>query len=262
MTTHTFTALLTLLLFTLPVVGQDKDKKKEEKKKEPPQIAMANPLAVAPGKKTKITLRGLKLDAATAVSLGEGEKKIKAEVKDKGGAKPPDKYDAAKVGDTRVEVEFTLPADAPPGTIKVIATNADGESKPYELQVIAADKLVEEKEPNDAFKSPQVIPPGATIAGGINGSNHVDVFAFTGKAGEKVTIEVLAARLGSALDASITLFDPTRNILTMSDDSPGSRDAVLTLALPSDGTFLIVLQDAQDRGDSTHPYLLRVLPAK
>ena len=248
-----------MLVLLATAMAQDK---KDEKKKEPPQIVMSNPLAVTPGTKAKITLRGLRLDAVMAVTLGEGDKKIVAEVKEKGGSNPPDKYDAARVGSSRAVVEFTLPADTATGTIKVVATSADGESKPYELQVIAADKLVEEKEPNDAFKNPQVISPGVTIAGAISGNNHVDVFAFTAKAGEKVTIEVLAARLGSALDASITLFDPTHNVIAMADDSPGSRDVAYTFTPGADGAFLIVLQDAMDRGDATHPYLLRVLPAK
>lgn len=251
-----------IVLFVLLLSPAAAQEKKEEKKKEPPQIVMANPLAVAPGGKAKIILRGLRLDAVTAVTLGEGDRKITAEVKEKGSANPPDKYDAAKVGNSRAVVEFSLPADVSPGSIKVVATSADGESKPYDLQVIAADKLVEEKEPNDSFKSPQAISPGITIAGAISGNNHVDVFSITGKAGEKVTIEVLAARLGSALDASVTLFDSGHQVIAMADDSPGSRDAVHAFTFPKDGTFFIVLQDALDRGESTHPYLLRVAPAR
>jgi hypothetical protein len=243
-------------------IAAAEDKKKEEKKKEPPQIIMANPLAVSPGKKAPLTLRGLKLDNVTSITLGEGERAIKAELKNKGAAKPPDRYEAAKVGDTQAAIEFTLPADFAPGSVKIVAANADGESKPYELQVIAADMLVQEKEPNDSFKGAQPIAAGVTLSGVVAGNNQVDVFAYTGKAGEKVTIEVLAARLGSALDASITLFDPSRNIVTMADDRNGSRDPVLSLTLPSDGVFLIVLQDALDRGEQTHPFLLRVTQAK
>jgi hypothetical protein len=258
-------ALLALLLAS-PAFAQDKDKKEEKKKPDPPRIIMTVPIAVSPGQKDiHMMLRGLRLDGVTTVTLGDGDKKIEAKIKGKGAAKPPDKYEASQTGDTKADIGFDLPADLPEGTIKVTAVNEGGASQAFELTVIAADKLVMEKEPNDSFKTAQPLEKGKTILGTVPGNNHVDVFSYAGKAGEKVTFEVLAARLGSALDASITLFDPSRNIITMADDIRGekpSRDAELTLTLTTDGTYLIVLQDALDRGEQTHSYLLRVMAAK
>jgi len=254
-------AFTSALLFAALALADDKDKKKEEKKPEPPRIIMAVPLAVKPGEKVSVGLRGLKLDNVTAVRIGEGEKKIEAKLTNKGGAKPPDRYEAKQVGDTKVDIEFALPADAPgvaEGKIKIIAVNDGGESEAYELRVIAGDALVQEKEPNDAFKTAQPVAAGQTVAGTMQGNNQVDVFAYTATKGEKIIVEVFAARLGSAFDASITLFDPTSNIVTLADDIKGSRDSVLTFTASMDGVYLFVLQDAMDRGDSTHPYLLEV----
>lgn len=264
MTPHVNHLVIALVLFLISVaVAQDKDKK-EEKKPEPPRIIMALPLVVSPGEKVSLTLRGIKLDNVTAVRIGEGEKRIEAVVKDKGGAKPPDRYDVKQVGDTKAEIEFALPADAPgvsEGKVKIVAVNDGGESNVYELRVMPAASLVEEKEPNDGFAAAQPIAAGQTMVGAMEGNSQVDVFAYTAKKGEKVTIEVLAARLGSAFDAGITLFDPTRNIVAYADDIPGpqgSKDLVLTFTAAMDGVYLIDLQDTLDRGDSTHGYLLQV----
>lgn len=265
-TTHGHLAFLAALLCASSVFAQDKDKKEEKKKPEPPKIILTFPIAVSPGQqKVHMMVRGLKLDNVTSVTLGEGDKKIEATIKGKGGAKPPDRYEPAQTGDTKVDIGFDLPADLPEGTIKLIATNEGGASQPFELTIIAADKLVAEKEPNDSFKTAQPLPRDKTIIGGMAGNNQVDVYAYEGKAGEKVTFEVLAERIGSAFDASITLFDPKSNIITMADDITGekrSRDCSLSVTLPMDGIYLIVLQDALDRGEQTHSYLLRAVAGK
>ncbi|MEX2216160.1 MAG: DVUA0089 family protein [Phycisphaeraceae bacterium] len=241
-------------LLALPAIAQEK----KEEKKDPPRIVMVVPLAVSPGEKVKLTLRGISLDDASAVRIGEGEKKIDAQVKSKGKVGVPDKYDAKTIGDTRIEIEFALPADTPAGRIAVIAVTPAGESRAYELPVIASDQLIDEKEPNDGFKQSQAIELGKTIRGHINSNNEVDVYQFTGKAGQKVTCEALAARLGSAVDPLLTLYDAKGNFVAMQDDADKSRDAILVAKLPSDGVYYLVIQDALDRGEATHPYLLSV----
>lgn len=273
-------SLLVSLLFASIAIADDKDKKEEKKKPEPPVIMVSYPLAMSPGQKTHMMLRGLRLNTVSNIWLVDGEKRTELKVKLKADSKPPDKYDAKVAGDTKADIDIELPAEISPGAVKLIATNEGGESQAYELQVIAKDQLIAEKGPNDSFKNAQPIAQNQTILGGITGNNQVDVFSYAGKAGEKVTIDVLASRLGSALDPCITLFDPNRNIITMADDNKGapasgdklsrdkpsrdktSRDCTLTLTLPLEGTYLIVLQDALDRGDQAHSYLLRVMEAK
>lgn len=256
---------LTVMLWASFAVAQDKDKKEEKKKPEPPVVMMAYPLAMTPGQKSHVMLRGLRLQTITNLWLVDGDKRTELKIKLKAESKPPEKYEAKMAGDSKADTDIEIPADFSGDRIKVIAVNEGGESQAYELMIYAKDKLIAEKEPNDSFKNAQPIEKEKTILGGITGNNQVDVFAYVGKAGEKVTFDVLAARLGSALDPSITLFDPNRNIITMADDITGdkpSRDCSLTLTLPLDGTYLIVLQDALDRGDQAHSYLMRVLAEK
>jgi hypothetical protein len=84
----------------------------------------------------------------------------------------------------------------------------------------------------------------------------VDVFRIAGKKGERWTIEVEAQRRGSVLDPILTLYDGAGHIVATADDSETSRDPVLKVTLPRDGTYLISLIDAHNAGGPTHPYLL------
>src|SRR5262245_26321915 len=64
--------LCALLLAPLSVaVAQKKDKPKDQ-----PKVILAQPFGVAPGKATKLTLRGLKLDNAKEVRAGKGTIKL------------------------------------------------------------------------------------------------------------------------------------------------------------------------------------------
>jgi hypothetical protein len=119
-------------------------------------------------------------------------------------------------------------------------------------------EVVAEREPNDGFREAQTITLPATVAGAIQASQDVDAFKFVGKAGVRVTCEILANRLGSPLDASLTLYDSTGAVLAHSDDTPGSRDPLFTFTLPKDGTYYIGLIDADDRGGPSHVYRLLV----
>ena len=120
--------------------------------------------------------------------------------------------------------------------------------------------VVTEKEPNDGFRDAQTITLPATGAGAIHAPQDVDVFKFEGRAGQRITCEILAARLGSPLDASLTLYDTAGAVLAHADDTAGSRDPILTFTLPKNGTYYLCLIDADDRGGPTHVYRLLVRP--
>ena len=96
------------------------------------------------------------------------------------------------------------------------------------------------------------------MAGAIQVPRDVDVFRFAGRRGQRIVAEVLAARLGSPLDASLTLYDAAGRILANADDSRGSADPVLEMALPRDGVYFLAVNDAQDAGGPGHVYRLLV----
>jgi hypothetical protein len=97
---------------------------------------------------------------------------------------------------------------------------------------------------------------GDTIAGVIERGQDVDVYRFEGKKGQQVRIEVFAVRRGSSLDAFLSIYDNEGQLLHSVDDVGGSRDASLTLTLPRDGGYHVVVSDANDTGGPTHGYRL------
>ena len=113
----------------------------EAKPEKQPVIVCAAPLAIVPGKETKLALRGAFLDEITAVKVASTE--IKFEIASKGKTPVPQNYDAKRVGDTQAEIKFTPPAETPAGKLLLIAVSANGESAPYEIVAAQPDDLIE-----------------------------------------------------------------------------------------------------------------------
>lgn len=227
----------------------------ETKPEKQPKIVIAVPLAITPGVPTKLVLRGLFLDELTEVKSADPELKI--EIASKGKAAVPQNYEAKRVGDTQAELKFTLPAEPASGTLKLVATSANGSSVPYEIVVAKADELIEEKEPNDGFKTAQPIAGGKTVVGTIHDARNVDVFEVKGQAGQKLLITVRASQAGSLLDPFLTLYDASGQVVAGNDDHDG-RDPRLEIVLPKTGTYYVSVQDANDSGGPHFAYLLKV----
>jgi hypothetical protein len=238
-------------LATLPTVAQDK---KKPEKKAPPRIVVVVPLGAAPGKLTKLTIRGSNLDKATEVKVAGGTAKIVS----KGPAAVPDK-NPDKVGDTQVGAEVTLDAKLHGGSASLIVVTPDGETQPHKLLVETTLPVVAEKEPNEGFKQAQEITLPVVIEGTIDRPKDVDVFRFIGKKGQKLTAEVFAHRYGSPLDAMLTLYNAAGQQVAFNDDlALDTRDARLEVQLPGDGEYYLVLIDAHDSGGPAHAYRLMV----
>ncbi len=224
--------------------------------KDAPKVLLALPLGVPVGKPTKVTLRGLKLDAVTEVRWADPKVSAAVKLLNKGKAAVPDKMEAARVGDTQVEVEVTVTAEMPGAPALVVRTPA-GESQAHPLLVETDVPVVAKKEPNGGFRQAQPLSLPCEVEGAIAQAQDVDVFRVEGKAGQTLTAEVLAARFGSALDPMLTLYDAAGRQLAFNDDAEGS-DSKLAFTLPRDGIYYLSLIDAHDTGGPLHVYRLLV----
>jgi hypothetical protein len=247
---------ISVLLFLLSLVlspfvlGQPKP----PEAKDQPKIVIAVPLAVKPGGTTRLTLRGLRLDAVTEVRcqhpkgsaklVGKGEK-----------VAVPNQQEPARVGDTKIDVEVTLPEDATTATLTVLTPA--GESPPHLLLVDTADAIAE-KEPNNGFKQAQLVTLPAAIDGAIGQAQDVDVFRFEGKAGQQVRIDIAAARFGSALEAILTLYNAQGQIVAVSDEVEKGKDPSLEATLPKEGSYYLSVLDANDQGGPAHVYRVSI----
>lgn len=227
---------------------------------ETPVIKLASPLGVAQGTTTKVTLRGLKLDNAQGVECSDG--KSTAKIIGQGNANVPNQQNAQKIGDRQVEIELTIPEDAPAGELGLVVVTPAGKSEPFRLLVGGEFPLVAEQEPNDGFRQAQAIPPSQIVEGSIHGDRNVDCYVVEGQAGQSLTIEVLAERRGSGLDALLSVYNERAQWLASHDDMTETRDARLEFTFPAAGKYFIVVQDAHDLGGPAHPYRLIVRPGR
>ena len=228
----------------------------EEKKDPGPVITAIAPLEVVLGTKVTLHIRGLRLDTATEVSFVDAPAKIAVALKEKKKTEVPNGLEAKDIGDTEATVELTMPSELTAGTLTFRVITADGPTATHSLRVAAAADLIDEKEPNNGFHQAQELPLEKTLRGAIGQEKDVDVFRFEGKAKQVFCAEVRAARLGSLLDAVMTLFDAQGHLLATCDDANGSRDPQLSFTLLVDGQYYLSIQDAQDRGGSWHCYEL------
>ena len=128
-----------------------------------------------------------------------------------------------------------------------------------DLQLLAVDDL-----PTTSDNTENATPETAaelhlpTAVEGTVDATQTYWFRFEGKRHQRVAIEVLAARLGSALDPLLTLSDPTGKEVAHADDTTSfGGDCRLAAVLPRDGTYRISLRDASHHGGKGHHYRLR-----
>lgn len=227
----------------------------QEKPEDASRILMCIPLGVLPGQTTKVTARGLLLEGATEVKTADSRVQVK--LISQGKAVVPGNQNAQKVGDNQVEFEVITPADYPPGNLDVVVATPKGEAK-YSLPIGGAAPTVAEMEPNPGFKQAQAIAIPQVVIGGIENPGDVDVYAIDVQAGQKLELEVHAERLGSGLDALISIYDSQAQLIATHDDLPDSRDARLEVTVATAGKWFVVVQDANDQGGPAHPYRLVV----
>jgi hypothetical protein len=238
-------AALVIPLVVLISSSPAQDKKKPADKPAP-KVLYSIPLALKPGEKQKVALRGKNLDAVKEVKASDGAT-VKFLAARKAGV--PNNYPAERVGDSEVEIELELPK----GGKALTLTIGDATYTP-----LVADDLpaVKEKESNDGFDQAQLIPVPCAVDGTIKGEKDADVFKFDGKKGDKLRLEVVAARYGSPVDAMLTLYDADRRVIDSADDAAGSSDPLLNVTLPKDGAYYLTVIDAHDLGGPNFGYRL------
>jgi hypothetical protein len=246
--------LLALSLFVLVPASPTLALKKLPPPKDTPKVLMSGPLGVPVGATTRIKLRGLRIEGATEVRcLPRGTAKLLT--KSKVGVS--NQEDVNRVGNSVVEIELTVPADLPPGNLTIVVKTLAGESAPHIVLIDRAPVLAE-KEPNNGFANAQPLALGQVVQGAIGHALDVDTFRFAGKVGQRVVLEVFAARHGSALDSVLTLYDDKGNKFAENDDFGDSTDSRIAITLPRTGTYYAAIMDAHDLGGAAYVYRFSV----
>lgn len=136
----------------------------------------------------------------------------------------------------------------------------------------AAGDLVEvdETEPNDTPAQAQKMDPPLVVNGRIQTASDEDHFLFHAKAGEKLLLEVQARRLGSPIDAVLTVFNAKGVQLAENDDWNDPLEALIThhadphlvFTAPATGDYILRIKDTQGKGGEEYGYRLVITPLR
>ena len=116
-----------------------------------------------------------------------------------------------------------------------------------------------EVEPNGTSPEAQTIKLNSTV-NGVAEDEDLDLYAFEGISGERVSVEIEGLRLGDTLfDSAISLFDPDGFRIGASDDSSlGRQDGVFSVVLKKSGRHLVHVRESSYKGSGKCHYRLHV----
>jgi hypothetical protein len=206
-----------------------------------PNISDVSPRALIPGQTNTLRISGSRLDQADLLWWSGGDSGRRTGTQ----------------GEGQVTFEIHVPPATAPGIEFLQLAGTHGLSN-YEF--ICVDPLRTEPREDGRHTITKARPLSLPCAlEGVLKSEAVDYYSFTAKAGEQIPIEVVAHRLGSAMDPVVRVLEPSGRELTLGDDgSGGTRDTQMTFRCPADGPYILAVHDVGYGGGSNFDYRLRV----
>ncbi|HUQ70782.1 MAG TPA: PPC domain-containing protein [Planctomycetaceae bacterium] len=199
-----------------------------------PRLDVLQPAGVAAGSAVEVTITGPDLEGCETLLCGHPG--LKAElVKER-------------------TFKLTAAGDVPPGTYDVYASGRFGVSNPRLLHVTRGMTDVAEVEPNNNASSAQAVAMNVALNGQADGNNQ-DFFRFPLKAGQRVTLDCLSARLETEMDPLLALFAADGRQVATNADYHG-RDPLIDFVAPADGDYVVEVRDLTYRGG--YPYRLLI----
>ncbi len=141
----------------------------------------------------------------------------------------------------------------PVGHHDVRAVGTFGVSNPRTLVVGERPETLE-VEPNNTPSQSTPIVQNSVVYGEL-AATDLDHFAFEGKAGNRVFLDLEGERVESRLDATLRVFDPAGREIAQSRDV-FRIDPFLDLTLPVDGRYVVKVHDVVYGGSTEHTYRL------
>jgi hypothetical protein len=152
--------------------------------------------------------------------------------------------------------EIKIADDAPLGTVfwRLSCGQGGTASRPF---VVGDLPEFVESESNSIAEQAEEISLPITINGQIFGERDVDYFRFSAAAGEVISCEVMARRLGSALDTIVELLDLQGDPVEFDEANVGD-DPVLVLRAPADGEYLLRVANVTFYGSPASVYRINL----
>lgn len=222
-------------------------------------LSHVSPSGLMPGETVQLQAIGGALNDATAlwtnipgaVCTLEVPKPLAA-TKDKDGkpVEPP------KPDPSRARFQVKLPPGTPLGIYGVRVVTKHGSSN---VRLVMVDDLPTVFESNNkSLATAQVVKPPVAVEGTAEAETF-DYFKFHAEAGQRLSFEAVARRLGSGLDPVLRLFDSEgRELAVVDDDESAGADARLTYTFKKAGDYVVQLGDNRYAGSATYRYRLRI----
>jgi hypothetical protein len=205
------------------------------------------PAALLVGQTTDITLIGGNLAGPTALWMGLPPAKIELAPGIEGNGTKAD----------QVVYRCALAADAPVGIYGFRVATAKGVSN---TRLLMVDDLpsVADNGNNKTLPTAQAISFPTSVDGASEAESY-DFYKLTVPAGQRISVDVVARRLGSALDPVVRLLDAAGRELAYSDDEPGiGADCRFVYRFVTAGDYFLELRDIRYQGSPNHRYHLRI----
>lgn len=208
-----------------------------------PGISSTQPGAVKPEGTTQLKVRGGNLaNAADFWTSFDGQFSLATDVKDNG----------KNAGEVTWNVQ--LPAAIPVGIHGIRVATPGGASA---MKLIMVDDLpsVSQAGGNTKLESAQELTLPVAVDGSV-ANLQMNYYRFSATAGQRVSVEAVARRIGSTLDPIIRLLDANGRELIWSDDEAGLRsDSRLCFTITETGPHYVEIRDITYKGG---PYRLRI----
>jgi hypothetical protein len=212
-----------------------------------PTINLPQPFGAQPGTSVEVTLTGANLIDPVALSVGFPAK----------ASFPTDANNTKDPAKLRVKIE--IPADTPIGMYPLRLATKQGMSnfRPFCIDTLSPAPPASGNRSKSTAMNLQI----PSVTSGRIDPETSDFFKISVKPGQRVSLEVLARRLGSNLDPIILFHDVKtgREIPSLyCDDAPGCQtDARLSHTFKDGGEFLVEVRDSTHRGGPDFWYRLR-----
>jgi hypothetical protein len=148
-----------------------------------------------------------------------------------------------------------IAADAELGLLHWRVSTSQGVTSRMKFVVGMLPEIVESEVDGNAIPTPVKLP--VTINGRIFPREDVDVWTFEARAGETVSCEVMASRIGSPLDSRLEIRAPGNRVLTQNVDAFGA-DSFVRFVAPVDGTYECLIHDINFSGLQDFIYRLSI----
>jgi hypothetical protein len=211
-----------------------------------PTISSLSPLSLRPGQSQDVVVRGGSLAGATHFWTSFPARAVLTPLKPNNGKNPGE-----------VSFRVTVPPETPPGTYGVRVATNQGISP---LRILLVDDLsaVAQQAGNTTPAAAQHVSLPAAIDGTVDALAS-QFYKFHVEAGQRLSLEIFARRIGSALDPTLRLFDSVGREIAYSDDLPGlSEDADINHTFAKAGDYVLCVEDNLNQGGGNYPYHLRI----